>query len=92
MEIKGKLSHTQTAHLTFGSVMGNIIYTFTYVTSITGRPFWIAVLIGVLANIPFAIWILVLGSYKQGGTIFELLEDGFGKITCKCTIIIKTWL
>jgi hypothetical protein len=46
------------------------------------------VLIGVLINIPFALWILYLGKHQQGGTIFDLLEAGLGKIICKLIILI----
>jgi spore germination protein KB len=88
MEIEGKLSHSQTACVTYGSAMGNIIYTFTAVTAVTGRPFWVAVLIGVLLNIPLAIWILFLGSYKKNGTLFDLLKDGLGKWVCKGMIVL----
>lgn len=88
MEIKGKISHSQAGLLIFGSSLGNIIYTFPQVTVVTGRAFWVAVLLGVLLNIPFAVWILFLGSYKQGGTLFDLLEDGLGKLICKCAVLI----
>jgi len=88
MEIEGKISRSQAASLTGASAMGNIVYTFTMVAAVAGRSFWVAVMIGVLLNIPFALWILLLGSYKQGGTIFDLLEDGLGKWICRCIIII----
>ena len=88
MEIEGKVSHSQAAFLTYGSAMGSFVYTFTMVATVAGRSFWVAILIGILLNIPFAIWILLLGSYKQGGTLFDLLEDGLGKWVCKCIIVI----
>jgi spore germination protein KB len=88
MEIEGKLSHSLTALLVYGSSMGTIIYTFTEVTTVTGKPFWIAILIGVLAIIPFALWILILGSYKKGGTLFDILEDGIGKFFTKILLLL----
>lgn len=88
MEIEGKLSRSQTMLLVLGSSLGNIIYTFTDAVSIAGRAFWVAMIIGILLNIPFAVWILILGSYKQGGSLFDLLEDGLGKAVCKCILII----
>ena len=39
-------------------------------------------------NIPFAVWILLLGSYKQGGTLFDLLEKGLGKLGCKGILVL----
>jgi spore germination protein KB len=88
MDNEGKIAPGRAAFLTYGSAAGNIVYTFTMVTDVTGRPFWIAVLIGVLLNIPFAVGILFLSSYKKGGTLFDLLEDGLGKLICKCVILI----
>lgn len=88
MENEAKLSSGQTALLVYGSAAGNIVYTFTWVTNVVGRPFWLATLIGVLLNIPFAIWILYLGSYKQNATIFDILQDGLGKIVSKIIILI----
>lgn len=83
-----KLTHGQVAFLTYVSAVGNIVYTFTFVTSVAGRAFWVAVLIGVLANIPFAAWVLFLGRHLQGGTIFDLLETGLGKIISKLILLI----
>ena len=88
MENEGKLTHGQTAFFVYGSAAGNIVYTFTWVTYVVGRPFWIATLIGVLLDIPFAIWILYLGSNKKNGTIFDILQDGLGKIVSKAVILI----
>lgn len=88
MENEGKLTHGQTTFFVYGSAAGNIVYTFTWVTYVVGRPFWIATLIGVLVNIPFAVWILFLGSYKKNGTIFDILQDGMGKIVSKVVILI----
>lgn len=65
--------------LAYASGFGNIIYTFTYVASITGRAFWLAVFVGVLLTIPLAVWIMYLGKFAPGGTIFDLLEQGMSK-------------
>lgn len=88
MENEGKLTPGQTALFAYGSAAGNIVYTFTWVTHITGRPFWLAVLIGVLLNIPLAIWVLYLGSYKKDSTIFDILQDGLGKLISKIIIVL----
>lgn len=88
MENEGKLTHGQTVFFVYGSAAGNIVYTFTWVTFVVGRPFWLATLLGVLFNVPFAIWILFLGSYKKDGTIFDILQDGLGKIVSKFVIFI----
>lgn len=88
METEGKISYTQAAFLTYASAMGNIIYTFTEVAYIAGRAFWMATLFGVLLNIPFAIWILFLGYYKQSSTLFDLLQDGLGAVVAKGLLIL----
>ncbi|MPM05331.1 hypothetical protein SDC9_51619 [bioreactor metagenome] len=87
MNNQGKLTHGQTACLTYASAVGNIVYSFTFVTSIAGRASWVAVLIGVLLNIPFAMWILSLAKSLPGKTIFDLLETGLGKFVCKLIIL-----
>lgn len=88
METKGQLTLSQVAFITFASAAGNIVYTFTFVTALTGRPFWVAEFIGVVSNIPLAIWILYLGNRLQGDTIFDILQDGIGKILTKILIVI----
>lgn len=88
MEYENTISRERAIWLTFGSASGSIIYTFAWVITITGKPFWIAVLIGVLLDIPFALWILYLGKYKQGATIFDILEMGLGKFVTGIMIIM----
>lgn len=88
MESEGKISKGQVAFLTFGGAAGNIIYTFTFVTYLAGRPFFLATLIGVLLNIPLAMWILMLGSHRKGYNIFDILQAGMGKILCKILLVL----
>jgi len=83
-----KVAKEQIAFLTYASACGNLVYTFSWVTNVTGRPFWIAVLLGVLANIPFAVWIMYLGQLYQGDTIFDILEKVLGKFFSKILIIL----
>jgi spore germination protein len=92
MEIKEEITHGQTACLTYASAAGNIVYTFTFITNVSGRSFWVAVLIGVLLNIPLAAWILYLSKHMQGGTIFDILQMGLGKIISKFIIIIYVFI
>lgn len=92
MEIDNKISHSQVALLAYGSAMGNIVYTFPQSAQISGSAFWVATFLGVLINVPFAIWILFLGSYKRDGTMFDLLEAGLGKTICKFVIVVYFFL
>ena len=88
MEANGKISRGQVALLAFGSAMGNIVYTFPQSAQISGSAFWVASFLGVLINVPFAILILFLGSYKKDGTMFDLMEAGIGKAVCKFVIVL----
>lgn len=88
MESGEKLTLSQVSFITFASAAGNIVYTFTFVTVLSERAFWLAELIGVLLNIPFAIWILYLGKQSQEKTIFDILERGIGKIITKLFLAI----
>lgn len=74
-----QIPREQVIYLAYASGFGNVVYTFTYVAAITGRAFWLAVFLGVLLTIPLAAWIMVLGKFAPGGTIFDLLEQGIGK-------------
>lgn len=88
MNNKENLTLSQVSSLAFSSAAGNIVYTFTFVTSISGRAFWVATFIGVLINIPIALWIIYLGKYMQGGTVFDIIEQGVGKIVCRILILL----
>lgn len=88
MENKESLTPGQISFFAYSCGCGNIVYTFTYITSISGRAFWVAVLLGVLLNIPFAFLLIRIGSYMPGGTIFDILETGLGKIISRLLIII----
>lgn len=88
MKNEGVISKGQAACLAYGCANGNIVYIFTWVAATAGRSFWVAVLIGVLINIPFAVWILKLGKNKPGCTVFDILEEGLGKFICKIIIMI----
>lgn len=90
MESTVKITREQAVWLVFASASGNIVYTFTWVVAITNRPYWIAVFIGVILNIPFAVWIMYLGKYYQGRTIFDILQDTLGKFPC--SIIIAAYI
>ena len=88
MEGSDTISKGQVTLLTYGSAAGSIVYTFTWITHVTGKPFWIATFLGVLTNIPFAIWILYLGQHCRGRTIFEMLEKLVGKFIGGIIIVL----
>lgn len=90
MEIKGKLSHSQAAFLTYGSAMSGMVYTLSQTAAIAGRMCWVVMLTGLLCNIPLAVWILLLGSVKKDGTLFDLLEDGLGRAGSKIILFFYT--
>ncbi len=86
--MKGTLTHGQVSCLIYAGACGNIVYTFTYVVHVCGRAGWVAVLIGVLLNIPLAMWILSLGKRFQGKTIFDLIETGLGKFVSGTVVFL----
>ncbi|CQR70256.1 Spore germination protein YndE [Sporomusa ovata DSM 2662] len=79
---KVKITREQTIFLVFIGALGNIVYTHTWIDPNTDRAAWVASLAGILLVIPFAVWILYLGKQQPGGTIFDILESGLGKIFC----------
>lgn len=83
-----KATREQAILMVCASGFSNIVFTFTWVTKITGKPFWIAVFIGVLANIPLGIWIFHLGRHFQGSTVFDILEKGLGRFICGVIAVI----
>lgn len=83
-----KVTREQAILMVCASGFSNIVFTFTWVTKITGKPFWIAVFLGVLANIPLGIWIFCLGKHFKGGTVFDILEKGLGRLICGVTAFI----
>lgn len=88
MEIPGKISRSQAAFLTLGSAMSGLVYTIPNTAVLAGRMCWLTTLAGVLIDIPFALWVLVLGTYQKDGTLFDLLEDGLGKAASKFLLIL----
>ena len=75
-----KLTREQVIFLTFLGVVGNIVYTHTWIDNFTDRAAWVAAFLGVFLLIPLAVWIFYLGKFYPRGTIFDILESGLGKI------------
>jgi spore germination protein KB len=83
-----KITREQVIFLVFMATLGNIVYSHTWIDTDTDRAAWVASFTGVLLVIPFAVWILYLGKNYPGGTIFDILEAGLGKMTCTVVSII----
>ena len=80
MQEKLKLTREQVIFLSLIGIIGNIVYTHTWIVNNTGRAEWVATLLGILLVIPLAIWIFYLGKFYPQSTIFDILEKGLGKI------------
>lgn len=86
--LKSGTSREQASLMVFACGFGNIVFTFNWMVSVTGKPFWIAVLIGTLLNIPLGIWIFRLGKGFQGLNVFEIIEKSFGRIICGIVVLL----
>ena len=73
------LTREHVIFLAFMGIVGNIVYTHTWIDDYTDRAAWVASLVGILLVIPFAIWIFYLGKFYPKCTVFDILETGFGK-------------
>ncbi|BBB91485.1 MAG TPA: GerAB/ArcD/ProY family transporter [Methylomusa anaerophila] len=77
-----QLTREQTFFLLIIGTIGNMVYSHTWIDNDTDRAAWLAAFAGILLLIPFAAWILYLGKHQPGGTVFDILEAGLGKISC----------
>ena len=83
-----KLTREQVILLTFICVLGNIVYSHTWIDDYVDRAAWVVSLLGILLITPLAIWIAYLGKFCPKGTIFDILEMGLGKFLAKCMSIL----
>ncbi len=83
-----KLTREQVILLTFICVLGNIVYSHTYIDDYVDRAAWVSSLFGILLIIPFAVWIFQLGKFYPQGTVFDILETGLGKFVAKAMSIL----
>lgn len=85
-----KLTREQIFFFTYLGIIGNIVYTHTWIDNDANRSAWVATFLGILIVIPFALWTLYLGKFNPEGTIFDTIRDSMGKpITCiLCFIFI----
>lgn len=82
-----KISREQVVVLTFLAVLGNIVYTHTWIDNTVDRSSWVAAFLGVLLIIPFALWILYLGQLFPQSDLLDILEGGLGKFLTRMVCI-----
>lgn len=75
-----KLTREQIFFCTFLAIIGNIVYIHTWISNDTNRASWLASFIGIIAIIPFALWILYLSKFNPEGTVFDTIKQGIGVI------------
>ena len=88
MQNTSNISREQAIVLMIMSTGGIIAYTLPTIASVAGRTAPIANLVNFILLIPLGIWIMYLGKFYPGGTIFDILEMSIGKFFCKAIIII----
>ncbi len=78
-----KLTREQIFFFMFIGIIGNIVYTHTWISNDSNRASWVATFLGILLVIPFALWILYLGKFNPESTIFDTIGNSMGKcLTC----------
>jgi spore germination protein (amino acid permease) len=87
-----KLTREQVIFLSFIGIIGNIVYSHTWIDNNTDRSAWVASLLGILLVIPFAVWIFYLGKFYPEGTIFDILEMGIGKLPARAISLIYIFI
>ncbi|OPZ87869.1 MAG: Spore germination protein B2 [Firmicutes bacterium ADurb.Bin419] len=75
-----KLTREQIFFCTFLGIIGNIVYIHTWISNDTNRASWLASFAGILAIIPFVLWLLYLSKFNPEGTIFDTIKQGIGKL------------
>ncbi|NLD48064.1 MAG: GerAB/ArcD/ProY family transporter [Clostridiaceae bacterium] len=74
-----KLTREQIYFFTYLGIIGNIVYTHTWIDNDANRSAWVATFIGILLLIPFVLWTLYLGKFSPESTIFDIIRDSIGK-------------
>ncbi len=88
---KQKLTREQIFFSTFLGIIGNIVYIHTWISNDTNRASWLASFAGILAIIPFALWLMYISKFNPEGTIFDTIKQGIGKLpNCLLCIIFIT--
>lgn len=83
-----KLTREQVIFLAFMGVLGDMVYTHTWIDNDTDRAAWVAGFVGILLIIPLAVWLVYLGKDNPDSTIFDIIESSLGKFTSIPLIII----
>ncbi|KZL90778.1 hypothetical protein [Clostridium magnum] len=74
-----KFTREQVLFLIFDAGCANMAYTLSWTAYLAERSSWVVSAIGILMMIPFAIGILYICKDYKDHTIFDVIEDGFGK-------------
>jgi len=80
MQNNDNLTREMVFCLMFISIIGNIVYSHTWIDDFTDRSAWLASLAGILLIIPFSVWVLYLGQSCSQATVFDMVDKCFGKI------------
>jgi spore germination protein (amino acid permease) len=79
---KAEITREQTIFFIFIGVIGNIVYSHTWIDNDADRSSWVAAFLGIMLLIPFVIWLLNLAKHYPGLTIADIIEKCMGKLPC----------
>jgi spore germination protein KB len=65
MPQNAKLTREQIFFFCFLGIIGNIVYTHTWMDNDTNRSAWVVAFFGILLVFPFALWLLYLGKFSE---------------------------
>lgn len=83
-----KFTREQVLFLIFDAGCANMAYTLSWTAYLAERSSWVVSAIGILMMIPFAIGILYICKDYKDHTIFDVIEDGFGKFIYIIVVLV----
>lgn len=87
---KGIIASSQLTHLIIGFILGSALL-IAFASRVTGRDTWIAVIIGCIVGIVFALTYVALAIKFSGMTLIEINDAIWGKYIGKLISVLYIW-
>lgn len=85
-----RFTREQIVFLIFASGCSNMAFNFIWAVYLAGRSGWVAIALGILLTVPFALAMLKLSKKYPGNNIFDIIKVSFGKVVYIIIIIINS--